>query len=84
MRTPQQEAMFYHVEWEDDGKEGWIAKVEGLGTVRIYRDSGGNCVDINGLRAWSAWRESIGMMKLSINRKIREWKYISSFSVGPM
>lgn len=53
--------------------------VDNLGLVEVYRDAGGMCVDINGKRAWSAWRSDINGIQLDMQGRIREWEYINSF-----
>lgn len=66
------------MKWSQRDGGGYIANVEGLGLVEIYRDKGGNCVDINGKRAWSAWKESQEMMKYSVADMLWNWQYINT------
>lgn len=72
-----------HIEftWSPRDTGGSLTVVEGLGLIEIYRDQSGNCVDINGKRAWSSWRESERMIQLAMQGHVRNWDYLNSFKV---
>ena len=69
--------------WTQRQPSGSMAIVEGLGLIEIYRDKDGMCVDINGNRAWSAWRASEAMIAMSMDSYISQWQYLNSFVGKP-
>lgn len=71
------------LKWEGcatQGKERVLAQVEGLGSIMIHRAEGGLAVDINGRRAWSAWRSDLQGIQFSMQQYTRDWAYLNSFT----
>jgi hypothetical protein len=66
-------------EWEKrDG--GGITRVEdGLGRIDVYEDRNGCAIDINGQRAWSAFKGTERRASLWVDGDVRMWKYIQGF-----
>jgi hypothetical protein len=58
---------------------GCYANVTRLGKVEIYVAKGGFAVDINGKRAWSAWKGNLRSVQLDIAHMINQWAYIDQF-----
>lgn len=84
--TQQQKAMFTKVEWQQRKGGGLFTDVEGLGRVEILRAytklvgfQEGWCVNINGLRHSSAYRDGMSGAKLSMTTEIKTWIYLNSF-----
>jgi hypothetical protein len=70
------------MEWKLVGPDNrFEATHEKLGTFVIYRDppTPGWCVDINGNRAWSAWRGTHDSVKYNISNNVRTWEYLEKF-----
>lgn len=65
--------------WYHNGK-AWERHVPGLGYIEVYRDTKGSCVDINGKRAWSSWKQSQDEVKLSLDDTFKKWEYLNLFS----
>lgn len=66
------------IEWTPRQPTGSLALTK-LGTIEIYQDKDGMCVDINGRRAWSAWRDTLEGIQLSISGSLYNWEYLNSF-----
>jgi len=54
-------------------------EVEGLGLIEVYRDQKGYCCDINGKRAWSAWKDNLRGIELTLRSQIKSFEYLNSF-----
>lgn len=87
--TPQQKAMFVKVEWQAREGGGLFTDVEGLGRVEILRANTklvgfdeGWCVDINGLRHSSAYRDGLSGAMYRMTDEIKTWIYLNSFKEG--
>lgn len=63
------------LDWKGETAEG-REKGEELGKVVILRAKGGRAVEINGLRAWAAYRGSLQDVKFSIQDDIRTCEQI--------
>lgn len=69
------------IEWTD--MDGWYqTTVPKLGLVQIHKAANGWAVDINGKRAWSAWRASLDSIKFEMGQKLRQWQYLNTFIEG--
>jgi hypothetical protein len=67
------------ITWTPRNGGGLITVIDNLGIIEIYRDSNGNCVDINSKRAWSAWKANENQIRMQMNQHIRNWDYLNSF-----
>lgn len=67
--------------WTARESGGCKLTTEAIGLIEIYRDpKSGLCIDINGKRAWSCFRDCEESAKLYVIGKVRDWQYINSFS----